>query len=185
MWRNPQCPGRRMDLTLEDFAAAVGSTGPVAIAGLGTRSRPLSDVRVVNAPIGIEWIEPAEMTIRCGAGTPVDEVDAALAEHGQQVAVHSGGTVGGALAVGQSGIRRLAYGAMRDALLAGQLRQRCRQARQSRRTDRERTSADSISVDCWLGPTERLGSSVTSFFAHGRRRPSSNGSPPIAIRGNC
>ena len=106
-----------MDLTLEDFAAAVGSTGPVAIAGLGTRSRPLSDVRVVNAPIGIEWIEPAEMTIRCGAGTPVDEVDAALAEHGQQVAVHSGGTVGGALAVGQSGIRRLAYGAMRDALL--------------------------------------------------------------------
>jgi FAD/FMN-containing dehydrogenase len=106
-----------MDLTLDDFAAAVGSTGLVAIAGLGTRSRPLGEVRVVHAPIGIEWIQPAEMTIRCGAGTPVDEVDAALAEHGQQVALPSGGTVGGALAVGHSGIRRLAYGAMRDALL--------------------------------------------------------------------
>ena len=106
-----------MDLTLEDFAAEVGSSGPVAIAGLGTRSRPLPGVRVVHAPNGIEWIEPAEMTICCGAGTPVDEIDAALAEHGQQVAVHPGGTVGGALAVGQSGLRRLAYGAMRDALL--------------------------------------------------------------------
>jgi FAD/FMN-containing dehydrogenase len=106
-----------MDLTLDDFAATVGSTGPVAIAGLGTRSRPLSDVRVVHAPAGIEWIQPAEMTIRCGAATPVDEVDSALAEHGQQVAVPSGGTVGGALATGHSGIRRLAYGAMRDALL--------------------------------------------------------------------
>ena len=91
-----------MDLTLEGFAAEVGSSGPVAIAGLGTRSRPLSDVRVVHAPSGIEWIEPAEMTICCGAGTPVDEIDAALAEHGQQVAVHPGGTVGGALAVGRS-----------------------------------------------------------------------------------
>jgi glycolate oxidase FAD binding subunit len=106
-----------MDLTLEDFAAEVGSSGPVAISGLGTRSRPLPGVRVVHAPNGIEWIEPAEMTICCGAGTPVDEIDAALAEQGQQVAVQPGGTVGGALAVGQSGLRRLAYGAMRDALL--------------------------------------------------------------------
>ena len=37
--------------------------------------------------------------------------------HGQQVAVPPGGTIGGALAMGQSGIRRLAYGAMRDVLL--------------------------------------------------------------------
>ncbi len=106
-----------MDLTLDDFAAAVGSTGPVAIAGLGTRSALPPVVRVVHAPVGIERIDPGEMTIRCGAGTPVDEIDAALGEHGQQVAVPTGGTVGGALAVGHSGIRRLAYGAMRDALL--------------------------------------------------------------------
>jgi FAD/FMN-containing dehydrogenase len=106
-----------MDLTLDEFAAAVGSAGPVSISGLGTRSLPAADVRVVHAPVGIELIQPAEMTIRCGAGTPVDEIAAALAEHGQQVAVPPGGTIGGALAMGRSGLRRLAYGAMRDVLL--------------------------------------------------------------------
>ena len=107
-----------MDLTA--FAAEVGSSEPVAISGLGTRSKPPGDVRCVSAPSGIEWIQPAEMTIRCGAATPVGDVDAALAEHGQQVAIPSGGTVGGALATGRSGIRRLGYGAMRDTLLQAQ-----------------------------------------------------------------
>jgi len=106
-----------MDLSVEDFAAQVGPDGEVCVVGLGTRATPIADARQVSAPIGVEWIEPAEMTIRCGAGTPVDDVDAALAEYGQQVAIPSGGTIGGALAVGRSGIRRLAYGAMRDALL--------------------------------------------------------------------
>ena len=106
-----------MGLSVEEFAASVGSVDPVAVVGLGTRSEPPSDVRTVHAPVGIEWVQPAEMTIKCGAGTPVDDVDAALAEHGQQVAIPSGGTVGGALAMGRSGIRRLAYGAMRDTLL--------------------------------------------------------------------
>ena len=53
----------------------------------------------------------------CGAGTPVAEVDAALAEHGQRVAIPPTGTVGGALAVGRSGIRRLGDGPIRDAVL--------------------------------------------------------------------
>jgi glycolate oxidase FAD binding subunit len=44
-------------------------------------------------------------------------LEAALAEHGQRVALPQGGTVGGALAVGRSGIRRLGEGAMRDAVL--------------------------------------------------------------------
>jgi glycolate oxidase FAD binding subunit len=57
------------------------------------------------------------MTVRCGAGTPVAELDDALAVHGQCVAVPPTGTVGGALAVGQSGIRRLGYGPVRDVLL--------------------------------------------------------------------
>jgi FAD/FMN-containing dehydrogenase len=74
-------------------------------------------VRVVGAPAGIEWIEPAEMTMSCAAGTPVADVSAALAEHGQRVSVPCGGTVGGALAVGRSGIRRLGDGPVRDAVL--------------------------------------------------------------------
>jgi glycolate oxidase FAD binding subunit len=69
------------------------------------------------APVGIEWVQPDEMTVRCGAGTPVDELDAALAVHGQCVAIPPSGTVGGALAVGHSGVRRLGYGPMRDVLL--------------------------------------------------------------------
>ena len=57
------------------------------------------------------------MTVCCGAGTPVDELDAALAEVGQRVALPPGGTVGGALAVGRSRHRRLGDGPVRDALL--------------------------------------------------------------------
>jgi glycolate oxidase FAD binding subunit len=47
----------------------------------------------------------------------VAEVDAALAEHGQCVAIPPSGTIGGALAVGHSGIRRLGWGPVRDTLL--------------------------------------------------------------------
>ena len=106
-----------MDLTVDDFAAQIGSTEPVAVVGLGTRATPAVGVTHVNAPVGIDWIQPAEMTIQCGAGTPVDDVAAALAEYRQQISFPPGGTIGGALAVGQSSIRRLAYGALRDAIL--------------------------------------------------------------------
>jgi FAD/FMN-containing dehydrogenase len=102
---------------LTDLAAAVGPAGPVTITGLGTRGGPVPGVAVVRAPSGIEWIAPDEMTVSCGAGTPVDELDAALGERGQFVALPAGGTVGGALAVGHSGIRRLGYGPVRDTLL--------------------------------------------------------------------
>src|SRR4030095_3384302 len=52
------------------------------------------------------------MAGRCGAGTVVADLDAALAEHGQCVALPdwSGATVGGVLSVGRSGVRRLGYG---------------------------------------------------------------------------
>ena len=74
--------------------------------------------RVVGAPSGIDWIQPAEMTVSCGAGTMVAELDDALARP-RAVASPSrrAGTVGGALAVGRSGIRRLGYGPVRDAVL--------------------------------------------------------------------
>lgn len=104
-----------MDLTA--FAEEVGATGPVTVTGLGTRGGPVQGVRCVRPPTGIEWVQADEMTMRCGAGTAVDEVDAALAELGQCMALPPGGTVGGALSVGHSGIRRLGYGPVRDVLL--------------------------------------------------------------------
>ena len=106
-----------LDSTVAAFAEEVGTSSPVTITGLGTRGGPVPDVRCVVAPTGIDWIEPAEMTIRCGAATPVADVDAALAEHGQCLAIPAGGTIGGALAVGQSGLRRLGWGPVRDTLL--------------------------------------------------------------------
>jgi FAD/FMN-containing dehydrogenase len=104
-----------VDLT--EFADEVGATEPVTITGLGTRGGPVPGVRTVRPPSGIEWIQADEMVMRCGAGTPVDDVDAALVEAGQCVALPPGGTVGGALSVGRSGIRRLGYGPVRDVLL--------------------------------------------------------------------
>jgi len=104
-----------VDLT--GFAAEVGTDGPVTIAGLGTRGGAVAGVRGVAAPSGIEWIAADEMTVSVGAGTPVDELDQALGAVGQRVALPAGGTVGGALAVGRSGIDRLGRGPVRDTVL--------------------------------------------------------------------
>jgi glycolate oxidase FAD binding subunit len=104
-------------MDLSRFAADVGRDGPVSIAGRSTRGGAVPGVRRVTAPAGIDWIKPDEMTVQCGAGTPAAELDAALADHGQSVAIPPSGTVGGALAVGRSGLRRLGYGALRDCLL--------------------------------------------------------------------
>lgn len=106
-----------MTIDLTSLVAAVGQDDPVTIGGLGTRGGPVAGVRTVRAPSGIDWIQPDEMTAACGAATPVDELTAALAEVGQRVVLPPGGTVGGALAVGRSGLRRLGDGPARDALL--------------------------------------------------------------------
>jgi len=102
---------------LAEFVAAVGEHDPVTIAGLSTRGGAVAGVRCVAAPSGIDWIQADEMTLSCGAGTPVDVVSDALAAVGQRLALPAGGTVGGALAAGVSGVRRLADGPVRDTLL--------------------------------------------------------------------
>ena len=110
-------------MDLSAFAEEVGSSGPVAVVGGRTQwdagGAAVPGVREVRAPAGIVEFEPAEMTVRCGAGTEVAELDVALAEHGQTVALPAwpGATVGGVLAVGRSGIRRLRHGPVRDVLL--------------------------------------------------------------------
>jgi glycolate oxidase FAD binding subunit len=109
--------GVTLDESVAAFAVEVGTAGPVTITGLGTRGGPVADCRAVRAPAGVDWIQAAEMTVRCGAGTPVAELDRALAEYGQCVAIPVSGTVGGALAVGESDVRRLAWGPVRDTVL--------------------------------------------------------------------
>ena len=106
-----------MDLT--EFVAAVGGVndGPVTIAGASSHGGAVHDVRAVRAPAGIEWLQADEMIVSCGGAMLVSDLDAELAAVGQCVALPAGGTVGGALAAGQSGIRRLGYGPVRDVLL--------------------------------------------------------------------
>lgn len=104
-------------MDLSEFAEEVADSGPVTIAGMSTRGGPVDGVRTVMAPAGIDWIKPEEMTVCCGAGTSVADLDEALASVGQRVAIAPSGTVGGALAIGESSIRRLGHGPIRDCLL--------------------------------------------------------------------
>src|SRR4051812_22424338 len=110
---------------LDVFAKEVGDTDPVVCVGGRTQwevgGLPDTGAREVSAPSGIVAYEPAEMTVRVRAGTTVAELDAALAESGQMVPLDprlpERATIGGVLAVGHSGIRRLRYGPVRDTLL--------------------------------------------------------------------
>jgi glycolate oxidase FAD binding subunit len=74
----------------------------------------------VCAPSGIVEYDPAELTVTVGAGTTVRELDAVLASAGQQCPLDprdASATIGGVLAVGLSGPRRLRYGPLRNRLL--------------------------------------------------------------------
>lgn len=105
------------------LAADVGTTDPVVALGGRTSwtvgGSPAAEAREVAVPSGILELEPAEMTVRVLAGTTVADLDAALAESRQCVAlpVRPGSTVGGVLALGRSGLLRLGYGPVRDTLL--------------------------------------------------------------------
>lgn len=108
---------------LESFAAEVGDDGPVAVVGGRTQwdigGHCPEETRLVRSPAGVRGFDPADMTIRVGAGTTVEELDAALAEAGQRanLPVLAGATVGGVLAVGRDDLHALGRGRLRDALL--------------------------------------------------------------------
>ena len=112
-----------MGLDLSPFADLVGTAdqGPVWLAGQQSRLAAPSLVRQVAAPSGIYDLQPDEMTVVCGAGTSIDELQDSLTAVGQYVNLsrgsNSSGTVGGALATGRSDIYRLGRGAIRDTLL--------------------------------------------------------------------
>ncbi len=111
------------DEALRAFAAEVGSDGAVCVRGGATRwslgGEPAPSTREVQAPAGVVEFEPAEMTVRVRAGTPVAELHEKLAAAGQRTALpeRAGSTVGGALMAGESSIARLGLGPVRDALL--------------------------------------------------------------------
>ena len=122
-------PIGRMGLTapaaaLSRFAEEVGGEGPVAVEGGRTHWRSAASRRPAPAWCGPRRgpaVEPAEMTVSVLAGTPVADLQAALAEVGQCVNLPAipaeGATVGGVVAVGRSGLRRLGWGPLRDTVL--------------------------------------------------------------------
>ncbi|MDH3302923.1 MAG: FAD-binding protein [Acidimicrobiia bacterium] len=110
------------DPVLETFAAEVEGTDPVTVVGGRTawdRGGPLDGTpREVRAPSGIVAYAPEEMTVTVRAGTPVAELAAALAAANQRCALPDrGGTVGGAVAVGENDPLVLGKGRLRASVL--------------------------------------------------------------------
>ncbi len=115
-------PRPPFDKALTDFAALVGESGPVAVEGARTRwdlGGPLDpSARLVTAPTGVVAYQPEEMTVRVRTGTAVSELDTVLRAAGQRCALPDrGGTVGGAVAVGENHLELLGRGAMRASVL--------------------------------------------------------------------
>lgn len=99
--------------------------GADAVVPVGARTHwevgdPTTGGVEVRAPGGIVTYDPAELTVTVGAGITVGELAAVLGEAGQECPLDaraSEATVGGVLATGLSGPRRLRYGPLRDRLL--------------------------------------------------------------------
>ena len=129
-------------MTESDLAATVAAAHaarePLLIEGAGTKRgmlRPVQAARTVSTRdlTGITLYAPKELVISARAGTPVSEIEAALAEHGQHLIAeppdltallgtngaqtNGAQTIGGIVATNLSGPRRVAWGAMRDHVL--------------------------------------------------------------------
>ncbi len=101
---------------------------PLLVQGNGTKAEMLRPVRAANVlstagMSGITLYSPSELVLRAWAGTRLAEIEAVLAEHGQQLIAepsHLFGedqTLGGVVAANLSGPRRITGGAMRDHVL--------------------------------------------------------------------
>jgi glycolate oxidase FAD binding subunit len=84
------------------------------------------EVLDTRAYAGIVDYEPTELVITARCGTPLAQIEAALAERKQMLAFEpphfgEGATIGGAIAAGLSGPRRANSGALRDFVLGAKL----------------------------------------------------------------
>jgi len=114
-----------MDLTAHVAAVATSVASADAVLAVGARTQwetgnPPDAGHEIRAPAGITRYEPDDLTVSAGAGTSFAELDETLAAHGQECALDPrdhAATVGGIIACGLSGIRRLRHGPLRDHVL--------------------------------------------------------------------
>jgi glycolate oxidase FAD binding subunit len=104
------------------------TSGPLLFRGAGTKQawggRPAEPALVVETARLSRLLayNPADMTVAVEAGMPLRDLQEVLREKGQWLALDppsesEGATVGGLLATGDSGPRRLRYGALRDLVI--------------------------------------------------------------------
>jgi glycolate oxidase FAD binding subunit len=109
--------------------AIADARGPLGVKGGGTRGfAGTGEALSVAGLRGITLYEPGALTLVAQAGTPLAEIEAALAQHNQRLAfepmdhrvmlgTQGVPTIGGVFAANVSGPRRIAVGAARDFLL--------------------------------------------------------------------
>ena len=121
--------------TLIDQVLAAQSAGtPLNICGGGSKSfygeMPHGQPLHTTALTGISSYEPSELVVTARCGTPLAELEAALAEKGQclpfepphfMTHASTGATVGGMVAAGLSGPSRASVGAVRDYVLGASM----------------------------------------------------------------
>ncbi|WP_163574231.1 glycolate oxidase subunit GlcE [Halomonas faecis] len=120
-------PGHDASAALgERLRQAAAERTPLRIVGGDTRhfyGRPVEGETLSTAEHrGITFYDPVELVVSVRAGTPLTELEAALAEHGQMLGFEpprfgEASTVGGMIATGLSGPRRPWAGAVRDFVL--------------------------------------------------------------------
>ncbi len=120
-------------MQLDDIVAAVraahDSHTPLRIRGAGSKDfyggLLAGDVLDVSGHRGIVAYEPTELYLTAKCGTPLADIEAALAEKNQMLAFEpprfGGATLGGCIAAGLSGPRRQQAGAARDFVLGVRL----------------------------------------------------------------
>ncbi len=110
----------------EQILGAAAAKRALRIRGGGTKDwygqRIDGDILDTSGYDGIVDYEPTELVITARCGTPLAQIEAVLAQHGQMLAFEpphfgDGATLGGAVASGLSGPRRASSGALRDFLL--------------------------------------------------------------------
>jgi glycolate oxidase FAD binding subunit len=114
----------------QQVLAAAADKRTLRIRGGGTKDwygqALAGDILDTRAYSGIVDYEPTELVITARCGTPLAEIEAALAERHQMLAFEpphfgEGATFGGAVAAGLSGPRRATSGAVRDFVLGAVL----------------------------------------------------------------